>query len=82
MGFCNCSIFLVRYFVAIQGCNHLDVEERAGCFALFVCLVSRDCCVALPRDVTGLSVVCGLWYLLIILTYYYLGLGPNVDQNH
>ena len=30
-------------------CNHLDGEERAGCFAYFVFLVSHDCCVALPR---------------------------------
>ena len=36
----------------------LDGEERAGCFALLVFLVSRDCCVALPHDVTGLSAVC------------------------
>ena len=27
--------------------NHLDEEERAGCFGLFVFLVSRDCCGAL-----------------------------------
>ena len=33
-------------------------EERAGCFALFVFLVYRDCCVALPQDAKGLSVVC------------------------
>ena len=39
-------------------CNHLDGEERAGCFALFVFLVSRDCCVALPHDAMGLSAVC------------------------
>ena len=44
-------------FVSILGssCNHLDGEERAGCFALFVFLVSRVCCVALPYDATGLS---------------------------
>ena len=28
------------------------------CCALCVFLVSRDCCVALPRDTTGLSAVC------------------------
>ena len=39
-------------------CNHVDGEERAGRFALFVFLVSRDCCVALPHDATGLSAVC------------------------
>ena len=27
-------------------------------FALFVFLVSRDCCVALSHDVMGLSAVC------------------------
>ena len=39
-------------------CYHLDREERAGCFALFVFLVSRDCCEALPHDATDLSAVC------------------------
>ena len=33
-------------------------EERAGCFALFVFLVSHDCCVTLTHDATGLSAVC------------------------
>ena len=33
-------------------------RERAGCFALFVFLVSRDCCVAIPLSVMGLSAVC------------------------
>ena len=36
----------------------LNGEERAGCFALFVFLVSRDCCVALTHDDTCLSAVC------------------------
>ena len=40
--------FVVRSFMSILVCNHLDGEERAGCFAWFVLLVSRDCCVALP----------------------------------
>ena len=39
-------------------CNHLDEEERAGCFALFVFLVSHDCWMALSHDTTGLSAVC------------------------
>ena len=34
-------------------CNHLNGEERAGCFALFVFQVLRDCCVALPHDAMG-----------------------------
>ena len=33
-------------------------EERAGCSALFVFLVSHGCFVALPQDTTGLSAVC------------------------
>ena len=36
----------------------LDVIEKDGCFALFVFMVSRDCCVALPHDAMGLSAVC------------------------
>ena len=38
--------FVVRYFVSIL------------IFALFVFLVSRDYCVALPRVATGLFAVC------------------------
>ena len=50
--------FVVRYFVSILVCNHLDGKRSAGCFALFVFLVSRDCCVALPHDAMVLSAVC------------------------
>ena len=39
-------------------CNDLDGEVRAGCFALFVFLMSHDCCVALPHDAMGLSEIC------------------------
>ena len=51
---------VVHYFMSILVCNHLDGEKivRADCFAQFVFLVSRDCCVALPRGVMGLSAVC------------------------
>ena len=52
MGFCNCSKFCCTLL-----CNLLDGEKRAGCFALFVLLVSRDCCVALPQDAMGMSAV-------------------------
>ena len=31
---------------------------RAGCFALFVSLVSRDCCVVLPHDAKSLFTLC------------------------
>ena len=54
VGFCNCSMFCCT-LLCVQSslCNHLDGEERAGCFALFVFLVSRDYFVALPHDATG-----------------------------
>ena len=39
-------------------CNHLDLEERAGCFSMFVFLVFCDCCVTLPPSDMGLSAVC------------------------
>ena len=50
--------FAVRYFMSILFCNHLDGEERAGCFAKFVFLVSCDGCVALSRGAMDLSAVC------------------------
>ena len=48
MGFCGCSMFCCALL-----CVHLDGEERACCFALFVFLVPRDCCVALSDDAKG-----------------------------
>ena len=62
-----CTGVSISFLAFITG-NHLifpaskfggfDGEERAGCFALFVFLMSRDCCVALPHDATGLPAVC------------------------
>ena len=54
--FC-CTLLYVHSSFIFQS-SHLDWEERVGCFALFVFLVSRDCCVALPRGAMGLSAVC------------------------
>ena len=51
--------------MSILVCNNLDGEERAGCFDWFVFLVSRDCCVALPRGFVR-SLISR--YFLIILT--------------
>ena len=41
-------------------CNHLDKEERAGCFAFIVFWMSCDCIcsVALPHGAVGWSAVC------------------------
>ena len=42
LGFYNCSMLCC----ALLLCNHLDREERAGCFAKFVFLMSCDFYVA------------------------------------
>ena len=56
--------FVVHYLCPFLFCNHLDGEDRAECFALFVLLVSRDGCVVLPCGAMELSVVCdcGIFY--------------------
>ena len=59
MGFCNCSMVcgaLLLSNLVLQ--SSWWGRERAGCFALFVLLVPRDCCVVLPHGATALSVVC------------------------
>ena len=59
MGFCNCSMFCCAlHFMSILVLLSSRERERAGCFALFIFLVSRDSCVALPYDAMGLSAVC------------------------
>ena len=51
--------FVVRYVVSILVLKSSSWRrERAGCVALFVFLVSRDYCAALPHDATGF--VCNL----------------------
>ena len=85
VGFCNCSMFCCALI-----CVHssfaiilMDGKERAGCFTLFVFLVSRDCYVALPHDATSLSAVfdCGMSYSysltifkVVLMSYYKLNL--------
>ena len=58
MGFCNCSMFCRALLCVHSSFAIILMIEIAGCFALFVFMVSRDCCVALPRDATDLSAVC------------------------
>ena len=65
--FYNCSMFCC----ALRFCNHLDGEERADCSALIVFMVSRDCCVALHHDTTGLSAVCGSRLVFPDHTHYF-----------
>ena len=44
---CGSSVFgpcfAMQYLVLFLFCNHLDWEERADCFTLFVLLLSCDC---------------------------------------
>ena len=58
MDVCNCSMVCCTSLYVHSSIDHLDGEERAGFFAQFVFLVSRDCCVALPRGAMSLSAVC------------------------
>ena len=58
VSFCIFYVLLCITLCLFMFCNNLDGEEIAGCFAKFVFLVSRYCCLALPRGATGLSAVC------------------------
>ena len=46
--------------MSIYFCNHLDEEEKAGCFALTAFLMSCDsrCSVALSHGAMGWSAIC------------------------
>ena len=56
-GFCNCSMFCCA-LLCVHSSFAINSMAKRELVALFVFLVSRDCCVALPRDATGLSAVC------------------------
>ena len=59
MGVCNCSMFCRTLLYVLSSFAIILIrEERAGCFASLVFLVSCGCCVVLLRDVMGLSAVC------------------------
>ena len=46
-------------------------SELHGCFAMFVFMVSLDCCVALLHDTTGLSAVCDCGISLPYSLFWY-----------
>ena len=52
--------FNMHNSLSFHFCNHLDEEERAGCFTLIVSLVSCDCLcsMVLPRCALCRFVVC------------------------
>ena len=50
----------MHYFVSILFYNHLEEEEKAGCFAIIVLQMYcyYQCYVALPHSAMGWSAVC------------------------
>ena len=54
VGFCNCSMFCYALLYVHSSFAIVLMGKRE----LVAFLVSRDCCVALPHDATGLSTVC------------------------
>ena len=58
MGFYGCSLFCCALLCVHSIFAIILKGKRANCFALFVFLVSRDCCVTLTRGAMGLSAVC------------------------
>ena len=62
-------VLLYVYFHSSFATILMGKRERAGCFASFVFLASRDSYGALPRDAMVAFAVCVLCCLLIILTF-------------
>ena len=58
MGFCNCFMFCCALLNVNSSFAFILIGKRELVALLFVFLVSRDCCVALPHNATGLSAVC------------------------
>ena len=50
-------MFFVRYFVSNTSFT-IILKGKRELVALFVFLMSHDCCVSLPCGATGLSAVC------------------------
>ena len=53
-------VFVLHDFVLSSFCNHLEEEERAGCFTFIVLRMSCYCkySVTLPLSAMGWSAVC------------------------
>ena len=56
--FCPC--FVIQYFVIVLFCNHFEGDDKAGCFAIPVFMMSSNskCSLAVPRSVMGWSAAC------------------------
>ena len=57
VGVCNCSMICCTLLYVPSNFAIILMGKRELCFAWFVFLVSRDCCVALSRGTMGLSAV-------------------------
>ena len=61
---CGSSVFVfVLFYITLCPflfCNHLEEDEKAGCFAIIVYQMYcyYECAVALPRGAVGWSEVC------------------------
>ena len=55
-----CLCFDMHYFVSILVYNHLEEEEKAGCFSIIVLQMYcyYKCSMALPHGAVGWSAVC------------------------
>ena len=58
MGFSGCYMFCCALLCVHSSFAIILMGKRASCFALFVFLVSRDCCMTLSQGAIGLSAVC------------------------
>ena len=58
MGLCGCYMFCCALLCVHSSFAIILIGKRASCFALFVFLVSRDCCVTLSQGTMGLSAAC------------------------
>ena len=58
MKVCNCSMFCCMLLYVYSGFEIILVGKRELVAFLSVFLVSRDCCVAVPRSSMDLSAVC------------------------
>ena len=58
-------------FVSILVCNHLEEEEKDGCFAMYC---YYKCSVALPQGAVGWSAECDMVFPMVFPNHtYFLG---------
>ena len=59
VGVCNCSVYCCALLYVLSSFAIILMGKRELVASLsFIFLLSRDCCVTLPRGAMGLSAVC------------------------